>query len=765
MASQSFAESPRRTISIRAQLALVTGIMLVLGASTALAGYVGLVRLQRGMTAALEETSRIRDLALGIETEFLLARQSESNFLLQWRSLGLAVTRSEYVETNQLHIAQTRAQLETLEELLAASADPQLAELVTTVQVVGPLIEEYQSTFQQTVEQIGERSRSDGLEDQLNEQLMGLEAVTAPLEDPTLLEITLRLRANEQSYFATGRQEYVDTVRLLVTQFEEWVQNSEPEERMVYGTVLDAGDLIDQIQRHRAKFIELVVLDQNIDIGAAIFRQVTEHIDRSTSRIVGESEAAMSRSRTALRTIQQQSTLILFVTAVLAIGLGGAATFVLARRISGPLEKLSAVAEAIGGGDLEQRVTVQGGEELVTLAQAFNSMADQLRATLGGLEQQVAERTAELERRAVLLQAAAEVSRDAAVAGDLRSLLDRTVRLISERFGFYHAGIFLLDGEAKYAILVAASSSGGQRMLSRSHKLGVGTSGIVGWVTSAGRPRIAFDVGEDATYFDNPDLPDTRSEMALPLKVRGRVIGALDVQSPEPAAFSSQDVTVLQAMADQLAVAIDNTRLVQEMQQTAREAEIAYGRYTQEVWRVVGRDSQRAQGYRYWQLGVEPVTEQPPEVRLAWLQNRSVVTHPNVPASSGTEVSIVAVPMRLREQVIGVLNLRFEGEAVSAETLSLLEEAGERLALALESARLFEDARLRAQREQLLGNLSERFSRSLDLDVLLQEAVRELGQLLQMDEVTVHVGIPETAFGGDRGNGQGRAEARQGDGQ
>jgi signal transduction histidine kinase/DNA-binding response OmpR family regulator len=187
------------------------------------------------------------------------------------------------------------------------------------------------------------------------------------------------------------------------------------------------------------------------------------------------------------------------------------------------------------------------------------------------LEQLAQERTANLERRAVQLQVAAEIARDATTARDLDDLLNQAVNLVRDRFGFYHAGIFLVDEQGKYAILKAATGEAGRAMLERGHKLKVGEVGIVGYVTGTGQPRIALDVGVDAVHFRNPFLPETRSELALPFKVEDRVIGALDVQSRRAAAFDEDDVRVLQTMADQLAVAIEKARLLHETQQKAQE--------------------------------------------------------------------------------------------------------------------------------------------------------------------------------------------------
>ncbi len=181
------------------------------------------------------------------------------------------------------------------------------------------------------------------------------------------------------------------------------------------------------------------------------------------------------------------------------------------------------------------------------------------------LRHMVEERTAHLERRTRELQVAAEVARDAALAMNLDDLLEQAVNLIRDHFGFYHAGLFLVDERGEYAVLRAATGEAGRKMLAEHHRLKVGEIGIVGYVTATGEPRIALDVGADAVHFKNPLLPRTRSELALPLKVGDRVIGALDVQSEHPEAFDDEDVAIFQVMADQLAVAIERTRLFEQM--------------------------------------------------------------------------------------------------------------------------------------------------------------------------------------------------------
>lgn len=166
-----------------------------------------------------------------------------------------------------------------------------------------------------------------------------------------------------------------------------------------------------------------------------------------------------------------------------------------------------------------------------------------------------------LQRRNMHLLASSEVARAATQIHDMQELLTRCVDLIRTHFGFYYAAIFLIDEKGEWATLQSATGDAGHKLLGNRHKLGVGSQSMVGWVTANNAARIALDVGQEAVRFDNPLLPKTRSEMALPLRVRGEVIGAIDVQSTSLNAFTEEDIQTIQMMADQVAIAIDNARL------------------------------------------------------------------------------------------------------------------------------------------------------------------------------------------------------------
>jgi len=339
----------------------------------------------------------------------------------------------------------------------------------------------------------------------------------------------------------------------------------------------------------------------------------------------------------------------------------------------------------------------------------------------------LAERTKSLERRAQYLEATAVVARDVTTVLDLQDLLTHVVNQISSHFGFYHAGIFLLDPTGEWAVLRAASSSGGQRMLERGHRLRVGVEGIVGYVVGTGQPRIALDVGADAVFFDNPDLPETRSEIALPLRARGQTIGALDVQSTEPAAFTAEDVTVLQALADQVAVAISNARLFRQAHEALEATRRAYGEISRQAWTEMLR-AQPSRGYRYSAQGVVPIE-----------------AGTELPSTDG-DLPALRLPVQYRGQVLGILQAhkRAGSGDWTPEERALLETLTEQLSLALESARLYQDSRRRAVRERLIGEVTARMRETLDIDTVLQTAAQEVRQALGLPALVVRLMPPET---------------------
>lgn len=314
-------------------------------------------------------------------------------------------------------------------------------------------------------------------------------------------------------------------------------------------------------------------------------------------------------------------------------------------------------------------------------------------------------------------------------------MLEHAAQLIQTRFGFYHTGIFLLDNNKDYAVLVASPTEAGKQMLANNHRLRVGEVGIVGRVAAIGEPRITLDTGTDAVHFNNPFLPKTRSEIALPFKTENSVIGVLDIQSDQPQAFNEDDITILQIMADQLATAIERTRLLQEVERSLKELESAYGQYTRENWKRMSDNNPAAnQGYRFDNVRLEAISDLSELGKTAFETGQTI----NSNGHSPDRQTVVAIPVKLRGQTIGVINLKLKENYVE-ETVSTVEQASERLAAALESARLYEEARLRADREQSIAQVTSAISASTNYEEILQTTVREIGNTLRDAEVIIQI--------------------------
>lgn len=431
----------------------------------------------------------------------------------------------------------------------------------------------------------------------------------------------------------------------------------------------------------------------------------------------------------AIDALTQTQTRWTIVISIGLISLAAILALVIANIFSRPIIELTRVAENVSAGDFTQKSNIKSRDEIGVLAGSFNKMTDEIQQLIGSLESRVNQRTAELarateqsEKRARDFQAISEIARTISTEKDLEKLLPLVTQIVSERFGFYHVGIFLLDELKKFAILRAANSAGGKEMLNRQHRLEVGQTGIVGNVTGTGKPRIALDTGKDAVFFNNPNLPDTRSEMALPLTARGEVIGALDVQSTIPNAFLEADISILSLLADQISIAIDNVRLIGETQNALAESQAILTEYVSESWRK--RFGSGVLGYHQSVTGGK------------------VITDPNtleqVSANAGSD-QLIEVPIRVREQVIGVLNIRAATSErdLRPDDMNIVNAVVERLGLALDNARLFEETSSRASRERLVTDITTKIRGSNDPEEMIKTAVEELKQALGVSRVEI----------------------------
>ncbi|HAV76906.1 MAG TPA: hypothetical protein DCX53_06080 [Anaerolineae bacterium] len=342
---------------------------------------------------------------------------------------------------------------------------------------------------------------------------------------------------------------------------------------------------------------------------------------------------------------------------------------------------------------------------------------------LGGLlESKVTERTAELDKRANQLEAILSVARATASLQNLDDLLPAITRLVSQRFAYYHVGIFIVEEGDEFIGLKAANSDGGRKMLNREYKLNMDENSIVGFTISRGEPRIALDVGADSVFFDNPDLPETRSELALPLHIGDRVIGALDVQSTVPNAFTVADIALLSTLADQIAIAIENARLFSETREALKKTEESFAQYVRQEWSEFARQA-KTNGYRFDGTRILPLDGRDNHQMIKELPKTGVL-------SLEKDSHELSIPIRFRGQIIGMFEVKSKSGARkwTTDEVALLEAAAERTALALENSRLVESSQRRASRERTIGDISTKIGAVSDIDVIMQIAVEELGR-------------------------------------
>ncbi len=360
------------------------------------------------------------------------------------------------------------------------------------------------------------------------------------------------------------------------------------------------------------------------------------------------------------------------------------------------------------------------------------------------LEERVVSRTLELEsanqrneRRAKQFEAIAQVTRAAASNQDLQTLLPVLAHVISEQFDFYHTGVFLLDENREYAVLTAANSTGGKRMLQRGHKLLIGQTGIVGVVSATGTPRIALDVGVDAAYFDNPDLRDTRSELALPLRTGHEIIGVLDVQSTEENAFQPEDIEVLSTLADQVAIAIQNARSFEITQELLRQAEKTSRIYLHESWKSLQTETVRI-GYAASGNTLKPLNK-----RITSPQIEQAITCRETVAENGKN-PVLAIPIHLHDEVVGIMDIHMPGEHEwDPDEIDIAKAVADRLSLAIETSLLIETTQRRAEIERITSEISGKISSTTQFEAILRTAAEELSRVLGGSEVTVQLQSPD----------------------
>jgi GAF domain-containing protein/HAMP domain-containing protein len=428
---------------------------------------------------------------------------------------------------------------------------------------------------------------------------------------------------------------------------------------------------------------------------------------------------------------------IIVATLLLIAGIA----IVISQTITQPLSKLTETVQEISAGNLDVRADTQSKDEIGILANAFNDMTTQLHNMIETLEARVAERTLELKQHTSYLETSAKVSHAIATIMDADEIIVESVHLIQRNFDFYYVGLFLVDAKNEWAVLQAGSGEAGKTMLKQNHRIKIG-EGMIGWCVANAKARIALDVGEDAVRFENPLLPETRSEGALPLRSRGRVIGALTVQSSRPAAFTPEIITALQTMADQIAVALDNAELFAKSEAALKATQRAYGELSQEDWFALLQTKTIPKYVSDSPDRVRAIKEENPETEH--LQNEATLLDEGLTA---------LIPIKIRGHVLGGVKLHKENGKWTKGQLDLAKSLAEQVSVALESARLFDQSQRRAAKERVIGEVSAKMRENLSVEKVMQIAAEELHKALGGIETKIWLDTEQTVIKKENKNG------------
>lgn len=398
--------------------------------------------------------------------------------------------------------------------------------------------------------------------------------------------------------------------------------------------------------------------------------------------------------------------------------------------IVAPILHLEENAQEFTQGNLDVRSEVDTDDEIGSLSTTFNALANQLSNTIRTLEEQVEIRTKDLALRSTYLERVANVSRIATSLTDTDELSRRIVNLIQEEFNLYYVGLFLTDSNEEWAVLKAGTGEAGKIMLEQNHRLKIG-EGMIGWAVKYGESRIALDVGEDAVRFNNPLLPETRSEGALPLRARGRVLGALTIQSDQPEAFTPEIIATLQIMADQIAVAFENAELFERREAALQAERIAYGQLSHDDWLNI---LQRKPFPSYIADAENRVKTKNYQTEA---QKRQIHARPILEDQGLTAL----IPISVRGLTLGTIKLKKPAKAGqwTKDQIELAEALANEVSIALESARLFDQSQRQAAQEHIIGQAAARMRESLDINRVLKIATEELHKALGQVETEIWI--------------------------
>jgi putative methionine-R-sulfoxide reductase with GAF domain len=553
-----------RDLGLARKLLVAFGALFVLGLAIAVSGLFGLSRVESAYEDTLAGGVEIRFRSNQLNSTLLEARRREKDFLLRWRDEGFELAYDNYVKLNQQHTAEMKETLKQLEGLSpvvgqATLADFSQAQYEADIAIMNADVLAYEQSFAVVVDLIQQRGFVDtGLEGEFRDAVHAIEDKVYEREGLDEMVITmLQMRRREKDYLLRGDQQYVDDVTDLTAQLKNQATASEiltPAEKVEIRTLADS---------YLTKFLSLVEKDRQVAEATEVFRAAAADIQTETEQLsaLGE-ELAAQDIQTAQANSAQTFTLTVIVV-LLALILSVVLALLLSGQITRPVRTLTDVANQLASGNYDAQAPATSGDEIGILAKAFNEMAGQIKKALATVAQRAAE-----------LQTVAEVSAATSTVLETDKLLWNVSNLTKERFGLYHAHIYVMNPAGDTLVLAAGAGDAGRQMVAEGRSIPLGREqSLVARSARDHRAVIVNDVQSAPDFLPHPLLPETRSELAVPMVIADEVLGVFDIQSDKVNYFTQENADIQTTLAAQIAIALQNARSYTDVQARAeREA-------------------------------------------------------------------------------------------------------------------------------------------------------------------------------------------------
>jgi putative methionine-R-sulfoxide reductase with GAF domain len=555
------------------KLLLAFGMLSVFGLVIAGLGVWGLNRVQSAYENALAGGVEIQALSDHLNSEQLEARRREKDFLLRWQTEGYDTAYENYVVTNQEHTVEMKTTLNKLNALAPSLSRVHLdqfsqEQFEADIAALNEAVLTYEKSFALAVRLLGERGFVDtGLEGELRTSVHAIEEKMLGVEDQLTITM-LQIRRHEKDYLLRGDQQYVDNVHEQVAQLKNQTASSDT---LTFSEQVEIRALADQ---YLVQFDGLVAKDREAADAIEVFRAAAADIQTIAERLALAGAQLAAQDVETAQTNSTRTFTLTAVTALLVLVLSIVLALVLSRQITLPVLQLTNTARAIAAGTFDVQAQVSSGDEVGTLAQTFNTMTKRL-----------GEAFEDVRRRAAELATVAEVSTATSTILESKRLLQEVVDLTKERFHLYHSHIYLLDENGDNLVLTAGAGEPGRFMVAEGRSIPLDREqSLVARAAREHKGVTVNDVTMAPDFLPNPLLPDTRSELAVPMIVGGSVIGVFDIQSEQVGRFTDSDVNIQTTLAAQLATSIQNVR---SFEQSRKQAEL------ESLVNVIGQKIQR----------------------------------------------------------------------------------------------------------------------------------------------------------------------------